>query len=716
MTNNFNSLKANQSSQRFSLVRLEPGRYANDDLVSIGGGKYTLTFKPDTVNPGIISKVQANGVNQNKIAVVANPTDWSYSETTGLLTIYSTPSSSNIIVIFYYLFYTGDKFQYTYETPDDNTTTRREWIPRLKSYPSLSSTMENAITGQISISSSSLVLINNSFEFQYYLSSKDTFSRKSISIWNCIDDVGNVQKVYQGTIVDLSLSRTEVTINFEDHFSVLSLPCYFGDNSSENYFNLNDNTSLEPSKNMKPIPMFFGIMSSYSLQSYLLLGATLNFAQAEPLTTKMNEAACTNFSALLTTSVNRVWGLGRVKDDIFDCGINITSTTYDSTNFVLYIYLTAAMIANFRIGDTFQATRAGVAKYLRVMWIDRVNNFLLCGADASWSANRTLTAGDPIVSKSNAVQLAIAQGSKVFYPQFGRDYSVSTSATSGGNKYVYITFTNNFEANLMSTQSGGGDLNTAMTALNPQVDKVYFSIKVNQTNINHANVVKFLLQSAGLTVLASSITAAAAALAVNASFSIPMLGESNYGSYFSYLQILCQSAFGYLTHDNAFNVAYNLFATPAGTNTISDDVALADSFKTILRYKDIVTQMLATNAHISASEPLDTSITMSVPASTASVKSTKAQYLHGIINTVNFVHVLESISTVLANIMKVREERYAEYSYDAATANIDSNPGDDVLLSKTGLLGNESSKSAKIMQIKKDPGKTQVSCSDLYAL
>src|SRR3990167_5264309 len=107
MTNNFSTVKLNQASRKFFLVRMEPARYLNDLLVDQGGGIYQAT-----ITGLIISRAQANGVALTSVTTVSNSGEYSYVESTGIFRVYSTPSSTNAIVAFFYLFYTGERFRF----------------------------------------------------------------------------------------------------------------------------------------------------------------------------------------------------------------------------------------------------------------------------------------------------------------------------------------------------------------------------------------------------------------------------------------------------------------------------------------------------------------------------------------------------------------------------------------------------------------------------
>ncbi len=94
---------AKASTERFTLVRLEPARHVSTELVSQGSGVYTLVYDRP------IERVTRNGNALTEVSTVTNNDEWHYDEATTTLTVKlaSAPSSStNVIVIFFYVFLT----------------------------------------------------------------------------------------------------------------------------------------------------------------------------------------------------------------------------------------------------------------------------------------------------------------------------------------------------------------------------------------------------------------------------------------------------------------------------------------------------------------------------------------------------------------------------------------------------------------------------------
>ena len=227
MSNDFSTIKLNQSSEKFYLIRIVPKRYLNDSLTSIGGCKYScvISYYPQ--------KLMASDTVLTQVETVSNPGEYSFDESTFTLTVYSTPSSSNILVYYYYLFYTSGRHRVVSEDPEDSNTTLRDWLPRIKSNPSITSSIENIIEGQFTLNISTLTVINYENELQNTLTNNDSYYHSEIKVWLCLDSVENIQKIYDGRITGIKISDDQAIFDFEDPFSRLQESALMVDTADE---------------------------------------------------------------------------------------------------------------------------------------------------------------------------------------------------------------------------------------------------------------------------------------------------------------------------------------------------------------------------------------------------------------------------------------------------------------------------------------------------
>lgn len=674
----FSSLKTDQSTQKFVLVKIEPARYVNDLLSLDSGTTYTMTFSYK------ISKVVEQGVELTEVSSSPSTGEWSI-DSNNLLTVNlnNAVSSSNAVVVFYYLFYTIEKFRVIGVDPETPNTDLQEWEPKIVRSPGIKQTIKNIINGQLSISSSTLEIINDNGDFNQYLTNDDSFYNKKIQVWHCLEDTTNIQKIFEGRVTNLSVARTRAIISIKDNLDLLARPATMGD--TEIYYNNDDFTNVIPSKIGTPVRYYFGSVSRYDT----IPETVTNLTDAQKLDPDlMEEAVCTNYTTDITPSNNRDWTIGRVGSN-GTTNFSFSPSSVDNTdaNFTR-LDTDAATVAKIHIGDTFEITGSGTYRE-RVYYVDRTNNYVYITKQGSVVATDT-------VQTNNCPSIVITDNSgNRYYCLYGRDYTASTSTTSGGNKLIDITFVNNFEAN-----------HAGLTALDPGVNNVYFKIKPNASDQLHSKVLKEILDQSGMSTNAASFTTAGTTLAVNAAFSIPTLREQDYNSYFRYAERICQSTLGYIYLNNSFEIAYELFDTISASNSITDTEIILGSATYRVEYQDIATQFIAYNPHYNSNEFISTS------SQTAS--SNKARYLHDIINVDRYEHVLENYTAKITDQINLRSERDITYSFKTKGLNFDSEIGDEYNLEANDLPGQASSKGIKIIEIEKSNTETKILAKDLY--
>ena len=680
MTNNFLTIKNNQASEKFCLIRMVPRRYANDNLVSIGSGKYQMSFSYP------IQKVMANNTELNLVTSVSIPGEYSYNENTNTLTIFSTPGPSNIIIIYYYLFFTSGRHRVISEDPEDNNTALRDWSPRIIQNPTISSSIENVTTSGLSVISSSVELINNENEFEAYLTDNDSFHKSEVKTWICLDSAENIQKIFDGRIINLNLNGNRVTITFDDPLSLLLEPCYMGDIPDECYFSLQNFPNLNPNTTNIPIPYIIGTASRYQLLSDTSISGLVDAQKIDQ--SSLYNAYCVDYDNSISTTTNRIWGLCRVSSDGF-LQFGFTPSNIDNTN-PNYTRLdgTLAQINKFRIGDTFTVTYLAVDYYLRAVYVDRINNYIYTTKEAAISTGAVVNSNNcPVIIVTN-------ESNETYNCLYGRDYTTTITNTTN-NKFLKITFTNNFEAN------------HALAVLDPGIFRVKFRVRPDMTNGKHGSVVQSLLENAGLTVNTASISTANSSFVVNVNFSIPNFDEQDFDVYIKYIQDILKSALSFITINNDFEVEYKLFNTPTSSIEITDVDILKNDFKIEVDYKDIVHQIISYNPHCGSSEDLNASATETL---------NKTKYLNNVNKVVRFRHVLENMTTKLQDIIKIRGERKAIYNFSTKVINLDNILGDDIKIVKNGILGNLTSKEVKIISLDKSPKRTRILASDLLDL
>lgn len=686
MANEFATIKNNQSSAKINLLRMEPARFLNDDLAAIGGGLYTITL-----SGFVITKVEENGSELTLVTTTPAIGEYSFNETTGLLTVYpnSAPSSTNAIVAFYYLFYTSNRFRTISQDPEDDATTKRDWLPRMTDPPSTNYNLEDITEGSLSISSSSITLINDQNEFQQYLGVNDSFFNKSIQIWYALDAVENIQKVFDGKILSVKLDNDEVTINLDDPLGPILQPALCGDDTNEVYVTLDDYPNANPIDSGRPIFIHFGIVSRYQTLSETVTNLA-NAQKVDPAS--LYRAYCVDFTVDISTSNNRTWIAARVNDDTLNFAFTPSNVDNSDANYTR-LDGTAAQVDKFHIGDTLVANQAATDYYLRVYYVDRVNNYVYTTKEAAISTGVTVGSNDlPVVVVTNDIN-------ETYYLLVGRDYSITKTTTAGGNKLIQIDLANNFEAN-----------HAGLVILDPTTYFVRYRVKPSPTNQKHGDIVKYLLEKTGLAVDSTSISNANTTFDKNVNFSIPNFDQTDYDEYIRYVEDILKSVFGYLTLANDFEIEYYLLDTPSSTTIIDDTDIVKDSFRVEILYRDLISKIIAFNPHYASDEVKGT------PSDSPSVtlSNNKTIHLHKIDKTIRFRHVLASINSRLTAISAFRSERKANYIFRTKISNIDSIVGDEFRLTKDAILGGDATKDIKVLGLDKSTDETSIIASDLY--
>jgi hypothetical protein len=674
----FISKKEQQATRKFELVRVNPARDITTLLTAIGGGVYTYASNL------WVNRVELLGVGLTKVTGTPAIGEYSFNEFTKLLTVYPTtaPSSTNPLIAYHYLFFTGEIYRSWYEDPEDTNTELREWLPRLKNSPRVAQDVSDVLAGKLSMSITNIEIINDEWDLNEYFTINDSFYLKEVSIWLCLDDETNIQKLFLGVIVSATITREKISIDIKDNFQLLNNPCFVGDDDSEVYYQLSSNPLLDPNHTGEARPFILGTCSRYQTKN----DSITNLPSAQKLDTETLPAAvCINFSRDLLVTNNRQWGICRTASSGFqDFTHAVVAVDNSDPNFTKFTS-SSGNVAKIFIGDTFVMTITMVDYYGRVVDVDRVNNFI-------YSTPMAAATGTPTIQGNNCPSLVVSQDNNLFYLQYGRDYTATVTTTSSGNKLLNITLVNDFETPL------------AMTPLDPSSSTLYY--RVRPSIVKHGAAIKMLLDKSGMPTNASSFTTADTDYPINVNFSIPNVYESDYENYIKYIEELLASTFGYIYLNNNFEFAYKLFTTPSSIDEITDGEMLKDSYSLQIEYQDIVTQIISYNPHCNSEE--------FVAKTGTNLKNIKAGYLHGFFNTTRFMHYLEDITTRLPDILNYRSNRSTRYIFETAVKNLDTQLGDDFLLSKSGLLDGET-KAVKIISIDKYTLKTQVIATDLGA-
>lgn len=677
------------ASERFMLVRLEPARYIAP--TSIGGGVYQMTF------PYVLSGITRNGTALTKVSSVSNNDEYSFNEATGVLQVKlaSAPSTSNVLIATYYLFYTGTKNRAIYETPTDSGTTIRNWIPRITRYPSFYQSFANLRAGIMSIADSSLSLISDNREFQAYLSDDDSFSNKRVDIWLCINDISNIKKIYTGTITGLRISNNIVKIDITDQFNKLKQSAYMGDSDTEARFTRESGSfpSMDAKRSGTPCPYIVSPRSRQATQIYTKGSATFR------LVVEGTKAVPTNFSDTKSVTTNREYGLCRSGGNVTTQAAmsSVSSVTLLSGSSVYRITHSGG---SFEVGDTFHYTLTGTDHYGIVVAVG--SGTIDVAATTAAPTTSLVHVAEPhisVVIRNLPYEEFSESPHNICIPFYDRDYTLTTATTSGGNKYHKITFVDDFEANFSATNP----LGPAGFTLDPDLYEIHFALSLA---VNEATVeLRKILLKAGLEVDSASFNGGVPLFASPA-FHIPNIDEFDYDFYLKYVEDMLHSLLCFLRVQDDGKVYLEAWNVPSSTDTRDSSLILDGETSVDVDYQDIVTKIIAYNPHLDPSDTAAINITQNL----------KSRYLHGLENVDRFKHCMKYLSERISAHIGLKSERVAKYRYSVATVDVDTELGDDILLSNRIVLGSSTNKSVKITALDKSPSGVSVEASDMLGI
>jgi len=419
-------------------------------------------------------------------------------------------------------------------------------------------------------------------------------------------------------------------------------------------------------------------------------------------------AVCTDFSndGLISSSTNREYGLCRVGASglkLLDFGTTVRySTAVTISPKSRYYYLTDHNLVpgdQFKDGsDYFVVSYVGdMREYPDVAGLEynvRITKIVGTGAPST-----TLTAsyGTP----ETAPTMYYYDGALYTLLYWGKHFTWSKSALDSGNQYISVT---------LNSSGTSPEALTSITEIDPNQQNLYYIVSPEDA-LTHGEAVQRICEDAGMTVNATSITAADSALTASVAMSIPNYNESDYNSARKYLEMILKSTMGYVKTNSDLEASYHLLAAPSTGDTISDSLYLKNTMAVKINYNDVYSSVIGINKNLPGILNIDASETASVSQS-----MNKAKYLHGIDRTYKFYHVLNRLDNRIAAIAAIQAERQTTYTLQTATEQIDAEIGDDITLEGDIITGDASSDNLKITSIRKDGKKVTITADDLEGL
>jgi hypothetical protein len=724
------------------LFRLIPGRDITTDLAHAGGSSYTATIDvPDVEN------VKANGVIKNH----------SYNKSTNLLTVTlaSAPDAdTNVIIVFYNLFFTGEKYRYLPKDPtaaESSFNEVNEWLPLIESYPQLTENTKNAVVGTITSSNTTIVLDNSEDHLSKYTGPKDTFYNKSISIWMVINSVDNIELMFKGFIVSYSSDELKITLKTSDAFSALDSDAFVGDLEVEAKAirGSTDFPNVDPNRHKDPIPLYFGETTPHMLSDATFDNGTYAITYKRfldgPNSIIANYDAGDDPNNL--HNGNRI--IGRSHDNqtkAVGTYSGFVRSNYLPDNEAAPVYATHVVIQytshTLRIGEPVYWSVAGMGDVTGVVVWNQSFTFSRDSLTyniiielyyqypkAAFTSPEPEDGGgtpDGIISVKRGPILFVLQGDETLLltgdnatggPSLSQVFRMPTTEGVGtfqteNDHYIYQALLfNDFESWYFRDDGVWGStgyqrFGDAKIRTTAQIKYFYYQ----QTVHTHADCLEHLLTDAlpGITVDTASFNAADAALSANSLFSIPFWKKTDYESLRHYVEALLKSTLGYLVISDTGKVEYHIFDSLSSSKIIDATSFLESSFAVRVDYRDIATTISGFNLHAQNSDNIDASNTAFAEAT-----NNGARYLHEIENTLVYNHVLDRIDNRIDDILDILSKRRAVYSISVPVESIDKKPGDDITLVNDKVLGTDNSIVIRLTNTIKTTQSAKLSGEDL---
>lgn len=698
--------KIKPETTRWTLVRISGRRDTSTEWDALADDIFQMTWPLEEALPFELQENDDDLFTQvDNVTSASADRTWSFDESTRTLrlrTIGEVPNVDYLAMVNYYLFYcssiAGDLSYY--EDPDDLSSTVRNWNGRLMTDPQFVVAFQDIIAGVFSIKDSQFEFANIDSDFEQYLTAKDSFYKRDVAAWLFIN--GAMQKSYVGKSVSITLGDT-VQLNVLDNFTRLDEAAEMGDGPGTT---VKIPSTAAPEDIGKPIPLIVARESFHQRtdDSADYTGATDAGEWVDGV-----QARCTDYTPAQVYAIyNREWKLARTLNnlDTQSFGSLVRAVNPDAFSALFQF----ASYDALRIGDTMRWTNAGVPEYGRIV---ALGNFTHLGLAYNVRVLGVDTGFTPTANNSSVVvplkclsvwlegaESVSATGYGLVYLYQGAQYTITETTLPTGNVSIRITLADNMESDI------GIDMSEVV---DPTRNRMKFALRTVGVTINHAPILKSILEQAGVVVNDASFTQAALDLVEDVKFMIPNLGETEFGPYRKYITDLLVGTLGYLSLNNDGEAVYKLLEAPvAGESRDSNLVLDQSDVQVTLDYQDIVTAITPINIHLPFT---------GTRQDVTRHQNSNAVVLHGIRNEIDLPHYMaDQDPSRWADILALRSERRVLYTYETATEDLDSELGDDVTIESPRVVGGSGSQNVKITEIAKSADKVTVTASDLLGL
>lgn len=532
-------------SEKFSLVRIEP--YRKLDVVSVGGGLYTITTDLN------VSKVYINGSPLTLVSAISDVNQYAFNPLTNTV-LMKLSSPATIAIVFHSVYLTVGKNRAIGRNPLLPTTDFVEWRGVLVSEPTFDESLDNINSGIVTISTSSIEIYNNLGEFDYLFSRIDGVFNCYFDVWFCC----NGQSIYawSGILTSCNQNKNTITISTSNILERLNKICSLSWDTRYSYLDPAIFANAAPNQQGYVIPSLLGRCSDFKLH---YAGSPLASVRIDPMS--LRQALCTSYSNTISTTTNRTWVTHRCLYAGAFSGARTHTHVGSSYTFNMSTSLEAK---KFIQEDTFRAN--GSIFEVTSVSGSSVNATLISGAAPASPATITMY----------EVPVVYVSDGDTFRKVSCEHYAVTSGQYDGGENNIFeITFNDNFEAAI------------GMAALDPNMHEVRFrASNFNNRIFNHYQVAEKILGFSGI-----RYNFTAPSNPTEVSFMIPLINEE-YGSFLSYIEILCTSNAAYIKQIADGYYSYDMFSVPSNPTEVTEDDYLFGSLSIDEEPKDICSKLI----------------------------------------------------------------------------------------------------------------------------
>jgi hypothetical protein len=701
---------------------------------SIGSNQYTFT---------LASTISVAAVTVNEV----DEATWSH--TNGVLTVTSASnlsSSSNIVTIDHNIYVTGTKTRYTESIsgiPD------AEWQPLITEYPQFSQSMRNIAEGVFSLSNSELSLISTNRWGQSLLGVNDSFAKAPISVWVCIDTESTNRKIFDGEVASVSYSYGTLNLSVIDTFSRLKDTASFGTYANSHIYRgstLAEFPDTEDEQTAAKLTM--GKSSPYSLgyghhPSPIGTPLTKHFHVKDGLKLIKDDKDQYEEGDNVRFFVGRFIGTD-LKTLYFGtvtrCYREYSYNTNDTDGQAVYVIIYHVQCSNFlngEIGDCLPNGLPGVETSACYITYNQnytgpdgqtyqfscvVPQFLFLTSSRS---SNGLTSNPTLVDNSyysycvyrqniDSINYQIDPGvdvrSKDVFYYLHKSGSignrtvnpavVSLGTLNGQNiSALYIDIAYTFPNGLMGFYN--------INEVNHK--NLYCRFSPNES-VTHAEALKLIIDTSGMTSKASSFTQADSDLSATVSMTLPSDRGSQFKSYLDAAQSITSSTLGILKVNEDREVEYQILDNPDGLSIdgTRDQVnMISGETNTKIEYQDIFSSVQFLNKEL---QNLD-SVNGTGPKAT--VSSAKNKQLHRTDKIKTIEHVLESIQNRKDAIAGYFGAPTVEYSLSTSSEDLNSTIGDVIEITNTAVADSDEVVKGIITSLDQRGSKTNVRINEI---